>query len=98
MIRSDAGKSVQPLIETSDNAFKITLPNINSAADIEERIITAHEKAVLELSNEFGFVRKDVEDALGVSQGTATRIIREMIKAKLLKSSGQGKNTRYYRF
>ena len=42
-------------------------------------------------------VRTDVEDALSVSLGTATRIIREMLGKGFIKAIGQGKNTRYYK-
>ena len=98
MLRSYEGQPVKPLIETSDNAFKITLPNINNPViSSEDPLLTPEEKAVLELAQTDGFVRQEVEKALGIRQGAATRLIRKMLEAKLLKTSGKGKNVRYYR-
>jgi len=101
MMRSYAGYPMQPIIETSDNAFKITLPNQNSDAVLpiaKESALSEREEAVIALlETKESIVRKDVEDALSVSLGTATRIIREMLGKGLLKAIGQGKNTRYYK-
>ena len=45
-----------------------------------------------------GFVtRKDVEYALGVSQATANRILKEMMNNSILYQVGNGKNTKYKR-
>ena len=101
MLRSYADFPGEPTIETSDNAFKITLPNKNhpggravipnATAQPDER-----ELAVLALFEKKNLiVRTDIEQYLGVSQGTATRIIRKMLETGLLKSNGRGKHTRY---
>jgi ATP-dependent DNA helicase RecG len=95
MMRSYAGHHAQPAIEVSDNAFKITLPNRNTKK--ADPIAGEQEKKVLELfdANEF-IVRKEIEDTLGISQSTATRLIRDMLGTGLLLSKGGGKNIRYY--
>ena len=86
--------SVKPLIETTDNAFKVTLPNINfytkeykkndtsktmkniSVNKKQERI-----NSVLKLCrSKDGIVRKDVENALGISQATAILLLRELVR------------------
>jgi len=101
MIRSYAGHPVQPVIETSDNAFKITLPNQNSDAVppiAKESALSEREETVIALlETKESIVRTDVEEALSVSQGTATRMIREMLGKGLIRAVGQGKNTRYYK-
>jgi len=101
MMRSYAGYTMQPIIETSDNAFKITLPNQNSdivLSTAKTSEMTEREKNAIALLDTKDFiVRKDVEDALSISQGTATRMIREMLGKGLLKVIGHGKNTRYYK-
>ena len=101
MMRSYSGYPMQPIIETSDNAFKITLPNQNSdvvLSTAKTDKLTEREKAVIALLDAKDFiVRKDVEDAHSVSLGTATRIIREMLGKGFIKAIGQGKNTRYYK-
>lgn len=102
--------SVKPLIETTDNAFKVTLPNINfytkeykkndtsktmkniSVNKKQERI-----NSVLKLCrSKDGIVRKDVENALGISQATAILLLRELVNDGLLVREGKTKNLRYY--
>jgi len=101
MMRSYSGYPMQPIIETSDNAFKITLPNQNNdvvSPITRESALNEREKVVVALLNaKEPIVRTDVEEALSVSQGTATRIIREMLAKGLIKAIGQGKNTQYSR-
>jgi ATP-dependent DNA helicase RecG len=95
MMRSYAGHHTQPMIEVSDNVFKITLPNRN--AEKADLIIGEQEQMILSLFDTKGYiVRKDVEDVLVVSQSTAIRIVREMLRAGLIVSKGNGKNIRYY--
>lgn len=83
MMRSYAGYPAQPVIETSDNAFKITLPNQNRDAvppTVKESALSEREETVIALlKTKESIVRKNEENALSVSQGTATRIIREML-------------------
>lgn len=93
-------KSVKPIIEVSNNAFKITLPNLNyqnkQTADIiadDYRI-----EIVLDLFNQKEIiVRKDVDMALGVSQSTASILLRKMTQDGLLKKVGNGRKSGYKR-
>lgn len=93
-------KSVKPIIEVSNNAFKITLPNLNyqnkQTADIiadDYRI-----EIVLDLFNQKEIiVRKDVDTALGVSQSTASILLRKMTQDGLLKKVGNGRKSGYKR-
>ncbi len=102
--------AVKPLIETTSNAFKITLPNINFRAE-EQRTsnntkaggstsVTKKEErmnAVLELCRSKGsIVRGDVEMVLGVSQSTAILLLRELTDDGVLIKKGKTKNLRYY--
>ena len=98
------GQAAQPLIQTSDNAFKITLPNINCrpAGGVSQAIqadgtgLSQREEQVLRLLDETGsIVRKDVERALGISQATAIILLRQMIEKGLLRKVGGGKKLRY---
>lgn len=102
--------TVQPLIETTGNAFKITLPNTNFHAErqkvlnnIQTGSSTSVPKkeerinAVLELCRSKGsIVRSDVETALGVSQSTAILLLRELTNEGILIKKGKTKNLRYY--
>lgn len=100
--------SIKPLIETTSNAFKITLPNSNfHAEDTNSKNptpvpVTSTSKkasridAVLELCRKMGSVtRTDVETALNISQSTAILFLRELVEDGVLEKIGKGKNLRY---
>lgn len=102
--------SAKPLIETTSNAFKITLPNSNFHA--EERKpqkigktggATSMSKkenrinTVLELCRSKGSIsRTDVEAALSISQSTSILLLRELVEDGILIKKGKAKNLRYY--
>ena len=108
----------KPVIETSSNAFKITLPNTNFHKDIyayehgaenvlressgyykrtyapekEERVQIA-----MELCQRKGYVvRKDIQDALDISQASAILLLRELTDRGILIKKGMARNIRYY--
>lgn len=102
--------TVKPIIEATDNAFKVTLPNTNYR--VEERKVCNYVKmggststtkkeerinTVLGLCRSKGFiVRSDVETALGISQSTAILLLRELTNDGVLIKKGKTKNLRYY--
>ena len=100
----------KPLIETTDHAFKITLPNTNyhiekcnTMDDKKNRgmmNLTKKEErinTVLELCHRNGYVvRKDIEEELGISQATAILLLRELTEDGTLLKRGKAKNLRYY--
>ncbi|MDE7186370.1 MAG: putative DNA binding domain-containing protein [Lachnospiraceae bacterium] len=102
--------AVKPIIETTSNAFKITLPNTNFHAGEKKTpdnfktggstSVTKKEErmnAVLELCRDKGSViRSDIEIALGVSQSTAILLLRELTDDGVLIKKGKTKNLRYY--
>lgn len=102
--------TVKPVIETTDNAFKITLPNTNFRPEEQKSwnifkagsftsINKKEERIakVLELCRRKGFiVRSDVENALGVSQSTAILLLRELVDDGVLMKKGKTKKLRYY--
>ncbi|WP_341372036.1 ATP-binding protein [Youngiibacter fragilis] len=94
--------SAKPKISVSDNAFKIMLPNTNIRESNEigqsveiKRVPTVLEKresAVLRMLDETEYVvRKDVQEALLVSQATAILLLREMTDKGLIVREGSGK-------
>lgn len=102
--------AVKPIIETTGNAFKITLPNTNFHVE-EQKVpyalktngftsVTKKEErmnAVLGLCRRKGsIVRSDVETELGVSQSTAILLLRELTDDGVLIKKGKAKNLRYY--
>lgn len=102
--------AVKPIIETTSNAFKITLPNTNFCTEEEKTpntrkksgftSVTKKEErmnAVLKLCRSKGsIVRSDIEMELGVSQSTAILLLRELTDDGVLIKKGKTKNLRYY--
>ena len=95
-------KTVKPTIEVSNNAFKITLPNLNYQEQITETVNSLANldddriKTVLSLfDNKESIVRKDVDIALGISQSTASILIRKVVEKGFLKKVGNGRNLKY---
>ena len=95
------GTGMMPQIETSDNAFKIILPNLNAKTEqAESENVSSgnstEEEKVIALAKERGFVtRKEVEILLGVGQTTCGRLLKQMIGNGLIVQEGKGKNTHY---
>ena len=93
--------AVKPQIEVTDNAFKITLPNMNSSSVVvclpeSATTISERQKIVLSLFHKKGFiVRKDVEVAAGISQPAAVLLLRNMVEKGLLVKIDTGKATKY---
>ena len=97
--------AVKPQFEVTDNAFKITLPNINYVGERKDVTTTAPSKVtdkanrqeiLLRLAEKQGYIiRKDVEAELKVSQATAILVLRDMVEKGLLIKEGSGKQQRY---
>lgn len=88
----------KPVIETTDNAFKIILPNLNE--DIGSLPVadagSEAERQVLEFIKKNGSIsRKETETAVNLKQTAAGRLLSKMIQKKLIVQIGQGKNTKY---
>lgn len=94
IMNSYKGFAVQPEIETTDNAFKITLPNQNEK--MQNSDLSSDEKSTIDLAVRLGkFKRKDVEKELNISQTMAGRILKSMVNKQLIETAGRGKNTVY---
>ena len=95
------GTGLKPKIETSDNAFKIILPNLNTKTEQEgsyneDPKSSTEEEKVIALAKEKGSVtRKEVEILLGISQTTCGRLMKRMTENGLIVQEGKGKNTHY---
>lgn len=89
---------VKPRIEVSDNAFKIILPNTNAISEtpLTNVTLTSNEKAVIEIFNKQDFItRRDVENALDISQAMAVRVLKGLVEKSIIKTVGAGKRTKY---
>ena len=88
----------KPLIEATDNAFKIVLPNLNEGAGSFPLISADNEaeRLVLEFIKKNGSItRKEAERAVDMKQTAAGRLLGKMIQKNLIVQTGQGKNTKY---
>lgn len=90
----------KPIIETTNNAFRIVLPNRNEEIEIVDTAGPHTPKdieiKVLELIRQRGAIgRKDVEEMAGIRQTAAGRLLNRMVKKNVIVQTGQGKNTRY---
>ena len=101
--------SEKPVISTTKNSFKITLPNVNAKYEtkavpepIENSLsapvlkIDNNEQRVLSYVREHGAItRPEAEKLLDTSASTASRLIKKMVKAGLLLPHGKARSTRY---
>lgn len=96
---------LKPKFEVTDNAFKITLPNMNYTGERKAVDTVSPPRAVdkterqailLRLAEKQGYiVRRNVESELQVSQATAILILRDMVEKGLLIKEGAGKQQKY---
>lgn len=95
------GTGMTPQIETSDNAFKMILPNLNAMPEPARQMQGDPEKGtpeekVIALTKQRGFItRKEVEILLGIGQSSCGRLLKKMIENGLLIQEGKGKNIHY---
>lgn len=87
----------KPLIELSENVFKITLPNKNykeQKQTINKKI--SKEQQILEYLKDNQKISRDiVENILNLSKSGARKIINKMVGNNLIIQKGTGKNTYY---
>ena len=87
----------KPIIESSANAFKIILPNVNFYAALPQKATPdANESKMINIAEHNGFVtRHDAEKEFGISSSTASRLLRQMTEKGLLHQYGKGPSTKY---
>lgn len=86
----------KPLIEVTDNAFKITLYNNNEFTENAKVKLSKNEEIICDTFRDNGdFNRKDIENLLQISQPMATRHLNSLLKKEVIKKIGKGKNTTY---
>lgn len=101
-----ANALVQPKIKTTNNAFKIILPNVNftpKAAEVHKDFekaadlaLDSNEEKVLQFLREHRLItRKETQTLLEVSQSTAGRILKAMVDSGRIKQIGGSRTTRY---
>lgn len=92
------GTGKKPQIETTENAFKIVLPNLNAEAEPVSNVIGEEEKEnrIIRLIETQGkATRREVENLLNMSQASTGRLLKQMLQNGLLQQEDKGKNTKY---
>jgi len=92
------GRQAQPVVEVSDNAFKVTLPNTNFHRELsaERDGLSDAERGVMDyLVGRDVASRREIEAAIGLSQSTTIRVINALTQKQLVSKHGRGKNTMY---
>lgn len=89
----------QPAVEASENAFKITLPNVNYEAEtsVQKKPLSEKEQRILEyISARPSASRAEIEAATGLSQSVTVRALKKLLELGLIQKRGNGKNTKYF--
>ena len=98
IMKAYAGTDLEPKIEVTNNAFKISLPNLNFETNnpSTQEPLSVEEESILNYLTDHEFiVRAEVDKLLGVSQATSNRILKKMVDKQILAQNGTGKNTKY---
>lgn len=90
---------LQPVIEATPNAFKITLPNMNAAPDsVSEQgsAVTPQMQKVLSFIAEHGQITDaEVQSLLGIKKTRAFTLVKQMREMGLVQMLGRGEKKRY---
>lgn len=86
---------IEPHIEISDNAFKITLPNTNTIVNETKQELTENEQGVLSVLKEGIKSRPEIQKALGFSQTTTIVTLAALLDKGLIVKVGNGNKTKY---
>jgi len=96
----------KPRVELSENAFKVTIPNINfyriqdeiaekKSIDKRHDLTEREEEVVRMLVESEQITRKMVEEEVNISQATATRLLNYLLQKGIIKKIGSGKGLSY---
>ena len=100
-----AAAPVQPKVMTTNNAFKIILPNVNAVSKKAETpygvekaalSLNSNEEKILRFLTEHQVItRKETQELLDVSQATAGRVLKAMVESGRIKPLGGSRARRY---
>ena len=98
IIKSYEPFDIEPTLLSSDNAFSVTLPNVNYK-ESESRMLPSNlsqEEQILEYLKKYNKIsRIIVEKMFDVSKTRANNILNELAIKKLIIKQGNGKNITY---
>ena len=95
ILRAYEPSGKKPRIETSDNAFKITLPNLHGTAGAAAPENDMEDLILQYVADHEAITRRTAQEVTGLGQTAAGRLLKGMVAKRLLTPTGQGKNTKY---
>lgn len=92
-----SGITAETLFQVTENVFKATLPRKTSIGmKLQQSHVTNEEKIRALFASSETITRADVEQTIGMSVASSSRLLRKMVEDGKLAVTGAGKNTRYY--
>lgn len=85
----------QPQIISTDNAFKIILPNRNYTNPAIANLTPLEQKILFYMATAESVSRRDIETKFKISRSKATTTIHTLLEQGRLKAIGNGRNRRY---
>lgn len=86
---------LQPKIISTDNAFKIILPNRNYAASKLPNVSPLEQNILNHITNAGSISRKEAEEIYDISRSKANAVLHQMVEKQLLTPIGNGRKRRY---
>lgn len=87
---------LEPKFIAGPHSFKVIMPNKNAAVQEKADDLDEDDKQVLNYVKERGSItREEIEHYMEISSSTAVRMMKRLRDAHLIKTVGNGKNTRY---
>ena len=92
-----SGITAETLFQVTENVFKATLPRKTSIGMKRQQSHATNEEKIRALfASSETITRADVEQTIGMSVASSSRLLRKMVEDGKLAVTGAGKNTRYY--
>jgi ATP-dependent DNA helicase RecG len=91
----------KPIIEVSNHAFKITLPNMNFQPEINTESYQSNKLSIVEEEVMTYLVvhnyasRQEIQKALDLSQSKAIRTLKTLLEKQLVEPTGGGRTITY---
>lgn len=86
---------LQPKIISTDNAFKIILPNRNYAVSKTLNLSSLEQKILNHIANSGPISRREAEEMGDISRSKANSVLHNMVEKQLLVPIGNSRNRRY---
>ena len=90
--------NLKPDFATTDNSFKVILPNVNYKPKVQDVLINSlsQKDIIINYLKDNNKIKREVVDAMfNISSARSKKILSEMVKENIIVKKGNGKNTYY---